>query len=120
MATIFDLLKEEEKKIKKANKIRVGLAELKRLRELDEADIWLSTDFKALGATNDKLRSAIVTQKLNQFPNTYEQKKAKLIALENEVKYIRDVIDAMKEFGVDEIELEEKDKDEEPSDPASQ
>ena len=126
MVSIYDLLKEEKKKVEEVNKMKISVVELKRLRDLDEADIWLSTDFKALGATNDKLRSAVVTKTMSQFPNTYEQKKAKISVIENEIKYIREVIGVMKEFGVDEIDLEEakeeaKDnKTEESSDSVSQ
>lgn len=117
MVNIFELLTEEKEKIEEIGKLKISLVEQKRLRELDEADIWLTTDFKGLGATNDKMRTAIVTKRLNEFPNTYEQKRAKISVLESEVKLIRDIIMVMKEFGVDEIDLE-KDKDEESGDPA--
>ena len=111
MVNIFELLTEEKEKVKELNKLKVGLVEQKRLRELDEADIWLTTDFKALGATNDKMRTAIVTKRLNEFPNTYEQKRAKISTIEAEIRLIREIIGVMREFGVDEIDLEEKEED---------
>lgn len=111
MVSIFELLKEEKEKIEEVSKLKIGLIEQKRLRDLDEADVWLTTDFKGLGATNDKMRTAIVTKKLNEFPNTYEQKRVKISNIEAEIRLIREMIGIMKEFGVDNIDLEE-DKDE--------
>lgn len=110
MVNIFELLTQEKEKIEESNKLKTSLVEQKRLRDLDEADIWLKTDFKSLGATNDKMRTAIVTQRMNEFPNTYEQKKTKISTLEAEIKLIRDIIDVMKKFGVDEIDLENQNK----------
>lgn len=105
MTSIYDLLKDENNKILEANSLRTELVEEKRMRNLDEANVWTTTDFKEKGATNDKMRTAIVQQEMNKFPNTYSQKKAKLENLENEIKGIRDMINVMKTFGVDEIKL---------------
>ena len=108
---IFQLLKQEEEMISQANEMRIKLVEEKRLRELDEANAWVMTDFKSLGATSDKLRSAVVKQKMNTMPNVYAQKKAKFENLEQEIRLIRDIINVMREFGVEEIEFKE-DQDE--------
>lgn len=104
---IFQLLKQEEEMVKKANEMRIKLVEEKRLRTLDEANAWVMTDFKAVGATSDKLRAAVVKQKMNTMPNVYAQKKAKFENLEQEIKLIRETINVMREFGVEEIEFEE-------------
>lgn len=111
MTTIYDLLKELKSKTKELNKLRTELVEEKRLRELDEANLWFSIDFKAIGATSEKIKSAAVKQRLNEFPNTYAQKKSKFENLDAEIKLIKKTIDVMREFGVDVIESD-KDQNE--------
>ena len=56
-----------------------------------------------------KLRHQILNKE-----NTYEQKRAKISTIEAEIRLIREIIGVMREFGVDEIDLEgkEEDKDE--------
>ena len=115
MTTIYDLLKEEKNKVKKLNKLRYELIEEKRLRDLDEADCWVSTDFKAKGLTNDKQRNAYVKKHMSTMPNTYSSKKATFESLEQEIKWIRETIGVMQKFGVEEIDFTEKDKDKESS-----
>ena len=104
MTTIYDLLKELKDKTEQLNKLRIELVEEKRLRDLDEASLWFSIDFKAIGATSEKIKSAAVKQRLNEFPNTYAQKKSKFENLEADIKLIRKTIDVMREFGVDVID----------------
>lgn len=104
MTTIYDLLKELKSKTKELNKLRTELVEEKRLRELDEASLWFSIDFKAIGATSEKVKNAAVKQRLNEFPNTYAQKKSKFENLDAEIRLIKKTIDVMREFGVDSIE----------------
>lgn len=106
MTTIYDLLKELKDKTEQLNKLRTELVEEKRLRDLDEASLWFSIDFKAIGATSEKIKSAAVKQRLNEFPNTYAQKKSKFENLETNIKLIRKTIDVMREFGVDVIDFE--------------
>lgn len=119
MPTIYDLLKEEKEKVKKANELRVALVEEKRLRDLDESSLWFSIDFKSIGATSEKIKSAAVKQRLNEFPNTYGSKKAELDGLESDIKFIRETISVMKEFGVDIIDFSGKDKNKGASDKVS-
>lgn len=107
MTTIYDLLKELKDKTEQLNKLRTELVEEKRLRDLDEASLWFSIDFKAIGATSEKIKSAAVKQRLNEFPNTYAQKKSKFENLEADIKLIRKTIDVMREFGVDVIDSNE-------------
>ncbi|MBR6515601.1 MAG: hypothetical protein IKT40_01960 [Bacilli bacterium] len=107
MTTIYDLLKELKDKTEQLNKLRIELVEEKRLRDLDEASLWFSIDFKAIGATSEKIKSAAVKQRLNEFPNTYAQKKSKFENLEADIKLIRKTIDVMREFGVDVIDPNE-------------
>ena len=61
MTTIFDLLKEQKSKVEKLNKLRLEIVEEKRMRELDEANLYFQIDFKSIGATTDKLRNAANT-----------------------------------------------------------
>lgn len=106
MTTIFDLLKEQKDKVEKLNKLRLEVVEEKRMRELDEANLYFQIDFKDIGATTDKLRNAAVKQRLNEFPNIYAQKKAEFENINEEIKFLKSVIEVMKEFGVDTIDLE--------------
>lgn len=115
MTTIYDLLKDEKNKVKKLNNLRDELVEEKRLRDLDEADCWVNTDFKAKGLTNDKQRNAYVKKHMSTMPNTYSLKKAAFESLEQEIKWIRETISVMQKFGVEEIDFTEKDKDKESS-----
>lgn len=115
MVSIFDLLKEEKEKTEELNKLRIELVEKERLRKLDEANAWANIDFKNIGATTDKLRNAAVSRHMNQFPNIFAQKKAEFDNLNQEIKWIRETIGIMREFGVDSIEFSE-DTDEKTSD----
>lgn len=119
MTTIYDLLKDEKNKVKKLNNLRDELVEEKRLRDLDEADCWVSTDFKAKGLTNEKQRNAYVKKHMSTMPNTYASKKATFESLEQEIKWIRETISVMQKFGVEEIDFTEKDKNEENKDKES-
>lgn len=103
MTTIYDYLKQEKELVHQINSLRIELVELHRMRNLDESNAWLTTDFKALRATNDKMRGAAVKQIMNEFPNTYAQKKAEFENLETKLKYVRNVIQTMRDFGDDEI-----------------
>lgn len=113
MVSIYELLKQEKEKTKKLNELRENLVEEKRLRDLDEANLWVNTDFKAQGATNDKQRTAYVQKQMSMFPNTYASKKAEFDSLGQEIKLIRETISVMQTFGVDHIEFEKKDQDKE-------
>ena len=104
--------------MKEANDLRIKVVDQERLRKLDEANAWATIDFKNIGATSDKLRSAAVSREMNKFPNVAAQNKAKLIGIESEIKLIRETLGLMKEFGVETIEFTEN-KDEESSDKAS-
>ena len=115
MTTIYDLLKDEKNKVKRLNNLRDELVEEKRLRDLDEADCWVNTDFKAKGLTNDKQRKKKKKKHMSTMPNTYSLKKAAFESLEQEIKWIRGTISVMQKFGVEEIDFAEKDKDKESS-----
>lgn len=112
MITIFELLTQEENLVKEISELRLEVVEKERLRELDEGNAW-TMDFKAIGATSDKMRAAAVKRKMNQFPNTAAQKKAELFNKELELKSIRNKISVMKEFKIESFDFEEEDKDEE-------
>ena len=110
MVSIYELLAEEEEKVKELNSLRTELVEEYRLRELDEANAW-KMDFKSIGATTDKLRSKAVQRKMNQFPNIYAQKKAQFDNIETELKSIRNKIKVMLAFEVQEIEFSKDSED---------
>lgn len=119
MVNIYDLLKQEKELVEKSQKLRTELVEEYRLRKLDEGNAW-NMDFKAIGATTDKLRAAAVQRVMNQHPNIYAQKKAKFDNIEKEIKFIREAISVMKQFEVEEIDLGgEQDTDEGTSDSVS-
>lgn len=106
MVTIFELLREQKAKIERLNSLREEVAKEKRLRDLDESKIWVSTDFKAEGMTNDKMRAAYVKKKMSMFPNEYAKKKNEFDSLSEEIRFISDVISCMKTFEVKEVDLE--------------
>lgn len=110
MVTIFELLKQEEDKVKEISELRLKVVEEERLRELDEGNAW-TMDFKAIGATSDKMRSAAVKRTMNHFPNIAAQKKAELLNKELELKSIRNKISVMKEFGIKEFDFSDEKKD---------
>lgn len=110
MVTIFELLKQEEDKVKEISELKLKVVEEERLRELDEGIAW-KMDFKSIGATSEKLRAAAVKRKLNQFPNIAAQKKAELSNKELELKSIRNKISVMKEFGIKEFDFSDEKKD---------
>lgn len=113
METIFDLLRKEKKIIDKMNSLRKNIVKEKKDRDANESELWIHTDFKAKGLTNEKTRAAYVTNQMGLlYPSFYETHKASLANLESELKWIRQLIDVMKEFGIQEIDLEGKDKSE--------
>lgn len=119
MVSIFELLQQEKDKVKELNELRTDLVEAERLRELDEGNAW-KMDFKSIGATSDKLRAAAVKRKLNQFPNTFAQKKAEFANIEEELRALRHLIRTMNTFEIKEIELDDKkDQDKNTSDKVS-
>ena len=81
MVSIFELIKDEKEKIDKINKLRSEVVEEKMLLERNKASLYFSIDFKAKGATTDKLRDAAVKQALSGIPNQYEEKKQSLTVL---------------------------------------
>lgn len=115
MVHITELLQEQDKKIQELNKLRLKAVDEKKQKEENEADLWITTNFKEKGLTNEKMRQAyVVNQMALLYPNFYDQTKVKITNLEYEIKCLRQVISVMIEFGVEEIEFpkkEEKDKD---------
>lgn len=105
MVSIFELIKDEKEKIEKINKLRSEVVEEKMLLEKNKASLYFSIDFKAKGATTDKLRDAAVKQALSGIPNQYEEKKVELDSLMEELKFLRQTIEVMKNFNVEEIDL---------------
>lgn len=105
MVTIVELLKKEQSIIKELDVARAEAIEEKLKSEQDEATLWVTTNFKDKGFTNDKMRSAYVTQqKQLLYPNFYEQKRAKVNNLENQLKFIKQVISVMIQFEIKEID----------------
>ena len=107
MTTIFELLDTLDEKVKEANELGKKLVEELEEREKTEADIWLKTDFKSVGATNDQLRKAYVTNAMSQFPNFYGTKKAELEGLEREISSLKKRISVMESLGIQEFPLTE-------------
>ena len=112
MVKIYDLLKEEKEKVEKLNNLREEIVEEKRIRDLDEANCGVDTDFTAKKLTNDAQRKAYVKKQMSMMPNTYASKKAEFESLDQEIKWIRETIKVMQQFGVEEIDFEDnKDKE---------
>lgn len=115
MVHITELLQEQDKKIQELNKLRLKAVDEKKQKEENEADLWVTTNFKEKGLTNEKMRQAyVVNQMALLYPNFYNQTKAKITNLEHEIRCLRQVIDVMINFGVEEIEFpkkKEEDKD---------
>ena len=103
MVTVCDLLKKEKKLIVEKDKLKRVVSEEKRLRDLDEASIWLSTDFKSLGMTNDKMRNAFVTKEMTKFPNKYLDAKNKLSNIDEELIFVRNCVATMRQFNIEEF-----------------
>lgn len=107
MISIFDLIKQEDEKIKKANKLRIKIAKEDLEDKVNEANLWATLDFKAKGATTDKMREkCVIREKQILYPSFVLDHKAQLKNLEKEISHIRLVIDVMREFKIEEIEDE--------------
>ena len=100
MVTMYHLVNETKNKIEELKKLRVEVTQEKELRERDEADLWMNTDFKAKKLTSDKLRAQYVKQQLSMYPNRYLEKKDQLNSLETEINFNMKLMDIMKPFGV--------------------
>jgi len=109
MVSIINLLIWEKDLIEKLEEISIKIAEDTYARKKVEADLWCTLPFKELGATNDKMRAQVVLNRMQQtFPTPSGTDKAKMTALENKLKFVRQVISVMESFGVNEIDLKEK------------
>lgn len=105
MVSIFELIKDQKEKVKKINELRLEIVEEKRIMEINKSNLYFSIDFKSKGATTEKLRDAAVKQALYKIPNKYEEKKAEYDSLIEEVKCIRQTIEVMRKFNVEEVDL---------------
>lgn len=103
MVTVCDLLKKEKELIVEKDKLKRVVSEEKRLRDLDEASIWLSTDFPSLGLTNDKTRNAFVTKEMTKFPNKYLEAENKLSNIDEELTFVRNCVATMRQFNIEEF-----------------
>ena len=109
MITLRELLKDAKEKSEQANKLRIAVAKEKAKEEVNESELWVTTPFKEKGLTNDKMRNAYVKQQMNLlYPSFYLQKKAELDNITSDLKWIYEMINVMKLFGVFELELDEK------------
>ena len=116
MITIKSLLKDLKEKTDQANKLRIAIVKEKETEEKNEAELWITTPFKEKGLTNDKMRNAYVKQQMGLlYPSFYASKKAELANIEAEIKWIYEMINTMRLFGVFEIEFEETEEKSESS-----
>lgn len=61
-----------------------------------EASAWLLIPFKEKGATNEKMRNALVREHMNTTcPPTYKNKEGKVKNLEDRIKMLQIVLDVM-------------------------
>lgn len=113
MVSIFNLLIREKNLIEELEEISIRIAEDSYARKKEEANLWCTLRFKELGATSDKMRGHVVSNRMQQiFPTPSGTDKARMTALENRLKFVRQVISVMESLGVTEIDLEEeKDQD---------
>lgn len=111
MVSVCDLLKEENELIEEIKKVSKKVILEEDARDQHEANLWITTDFKKSGATNDKQRKAVITSLMGQeFPPF--TLKAKLNYLNLRLKFVRHCVDAMRDLGVSELEFEESENKE--------
>lgn len=82
-------------KAKLQNRIQNKKAEiltLKHLISLKETELLLNTDFKELGYTNEKQRTAYVNSQLRQDKEELDWLKYDLTILENDIEIINDLL----------------------------
>ena len=112
MVSIYDLLKEEEELGEEIGKVNKKIILEEDAREQFESNLWLRTDFKKYGASNDKQRKAVITSLMGQeFPPLTD--KARLNQLTNRLRFVRHCIDVMRDLGVDNIEFEKESENKE-------
>ena len=99
-----ELIKQEEKVIKKIFELKKKLIEAE-FREKDaECRLWIETPFKEKGLTNADQRKAFVKAELGKMIRTSDLYKNQITLCENVLKLIRFKSKAIVEYG-----LEEKD-----------
>ena len=77
------------------NKIQMKKAEilsLKHLISIQETSLLLNTDFKELGLTNEKQRTAYINDKLREKREELDWLKYDLTVLENDIIILNDLI----------------------------
>ena len=77
------------------NKIQMKKAEilsLKHLISIQETSLLLNTDFKELGLTNEKQRTAYINDKLREKREELDWLKYDLTILEDDVEIINDLL----------------------------
>ena len=89
------------------NKARLSAVRDKQGYKDEEAKAWLTLDFKANGATNEKTRSALVRDYMNRnYILTYPSKETKVENLKTELRMYHQILDTMVHFDMKEIEIE--------------
>lgn len=93
------------------NKTRLAAARDKQGYKEEEAKAWLTLDFKAHGATNEKTRNALVRDFMNRnYVATYISKEAKVENLKSALTMYHQMLDTMVYFDLKEIEIETDNK----------
>lgn len=112
MVSIFELIEKKKNVIQDLYKVRGEMLLEKEKDELNEADVWLHTPFKEKGLTNDSMRKAYVKKTLiSHYPSFYLYKQAKEQKLSEELEWLTQTIEVLRDLGVTEIEFSEDKED---------
>ena len=89
---VKELFTEKAEVLNKIQNKKAEILTLKHLIGLEETELLLNTDFKELGLTNEKQRTAYINQELRVHKREYDWLKYDLNVLENDLDMINTFI----------------------------
>lgn len=87
-----DLIETKRSILKQTENKKAQILTLKHLISIQETALLLNTDFKELGLTNEKQRSAYINDKLREKREELDWLKYDLTVLENDIIILNDLI----------------------------
>ena len=87
-----ELIETKRSILKQSENKKAEILTLKHLINIQETALLLNTDFKELGYTNEKQRSAYINDKLRQKKEELDWLKYDLTVYENDIEILNDLL----------------------------
>ena len=91
-STVRDLIKNKSSALYELRRLELDLMVAKQNLAKKERNLLLSTDFKELKLTNEKMRTAYVNEELSDLTAEINAKKHKIASKKDDIEIINDLI----------------------------